>query len=284
MLCGNTGSTLTSAQANVHITTFHTSITSSDDVLTKFWEIEEFPSDQASLSVEERTVVRHFESNHARSKEGRFIVPLPKDPKARPIGESRSQAVKRFLSLERSLNQKGCFQEFDTVMQEYLNLKHAEAVPSPDLNKPTELTFYLPIHAVYKASSTTTKIRAVFDASAKSFTGVSLNDTLLVGPTIHPPLVDVLLRFRLYPVALTADVSKMYRAIELTDADKDLHRFVWRSNSSDPLKDYRMTRVTFGVSASSFAANMLSRTPLTTLMTFLSQQKLFTSHSTLTTA
>ena len=112
------------------------------------------------------------------------------------------------------------------------------------------------MHAVYKTSSTTTKIRAVFDASAKSSTGVSLNDTLLVGPTTHPPLVDVLLRFRLYPVALTADVSKMYRAIELTDDDKDLHRFVWRSQPDDPLKDYRMARLTFGVSASSFTANM----------------------------
>ena len=164
--------------------------------------------------------------------------------------------MKRFLSLERSLNQKGCFQEFDTVMQEYLDLKHAETVPMPDLEKPPELTFYLPMHAAYKESSTTTKIRAVFDASAKSSTGVSLNDTLLVGPTIHPALVDVLLRFRLYPVALTADISKMYRAIELTDDDKDLHRFVWGSHPNDPLKDYRMTRITFGVSASSFAANM----------------------------
>ena len=106
-------------------------------------------------------------------------------------------------------------------------------------------------------SSTTTKVRAVFDASAKSSTGVSLNDTLLVGPTVHPPLIDVLLRFRLYPVALTADVSKMYRAIELVDSDRDLHRFVWRSDPKEPLKDYRMTRVTFGVSASSFAANMV---------------------------
>ncbi len=117
------------------------------------------------------------------------------------------------------------------------------------------------MHAVYKDSSSTTKIRAVFDASAKSATGVSLNDNLLndnllVGPTIHPPLIDVLLRFRLYPVALTADISKMYRAIELTPTDKDLHRFVWRSHPEKPLKDYRMTRVTFGVSASSFAANM----------------------------
>ena len=48
----------------------------------------------------------------------------------------------------------------------------------------------------------------------------------------------------------------MYRAIELTKSDGDLHRFVWRRNPQDPLLDYRMTRVTFGVSASSFAANM----------------------------
>ena len=58
----------------------------------------------------------------------------------------------------------------------------------------------------------------VFDASAKSSNGVSLNDTLLVGPTIHPPLIDMLLRFRLHRIVFTADadVSKMYRAIELT--------------------------------------------------------------------
>ncbi len=119
----------------------------------------------------------------------------------------------------------------DTVMQEYISLGHAEAVPLLHLEKSPELTFYLPMHAVYKDSSSTTKIRAVFDASAKS---ASLNDNLLVGPTIHPPihppLIDVLLRFRLYPVALTADISKMYRAIELTPTDKDLHRFVWRSH------------------------------------------------------
>ncbi len=96
----------------------------------------------------------------------------------------------------------------------------------------------------------------MFDASAKSSSGVSLNDTLLVGPTVHTPLIDVLLRFRSHRIALTADVSKMYRAIELAKPDRDLHRFVWRSKPEDTLKDYRMTRMTFGVSASSFAANM----------------------------
>ena len=211
---------------------------------------------ESDLSMEERTVLRHFELDHFRNKNGRFVVPLPKTSDAKPLGESRSQAVRRLLSLERSLNAKGRFAEFEAVMKEYVDLQHAKIVPVNDLEKPQHIVFYLPMHAVYKQSSSTTKVRAVFDASAKSSSDVSLNDILLVGPMVHPPLVDVLLRFRLHHVALTADVSKMYRAIELTNNDKDLHCFVWRSNPNEPLKDYRMTRLTIGVSASSFAANM----------------------------
>ena len=94
------------------------------------------------------------------------------------------------------------------------------------------------------------------DASAKPSSGVSLNDTLVVGPTVHSPPIDVLICFLFHRIALSADISKMYRAIELVPADRDLHRFVWRKDLNEPLKDYRMTRVTFGVSASSFAANM----------------------------
>ena len=238
------------------VASHHTTVTSGDDILRTFWEIEENPKDCVNLSPEERTVIRHFKENHSRSKTGRFIVPLPKNPQCKPMGESRSQAVRRFHSLERSLYAKGQFQEFATVMNEYFELKHAEPVPLIDLQKPTSETFYLPMHAVRKEHSTTTKVRVVFDASAKSSSGVSLNDTLLVGPTIHPPLIDVLLRFRFHRIALTADVSKMYRAIELVPSDRDLHRFIWRNNVKDPLINYRMTRVTFGVSASSFAANM----------------------------
>ena len=65
VLCGGAGSNASSTQANLHVTTFHTSITSGDDILRRFWEIEESPTNQSSLSMEERTVVRHFESNHS---------------------------------------------------------------------------------------------------------------------------------------------------------------------------------------------------------------------------
>lgn len=51
-------------------------------------------------------------------------------------------------------------------------------------------------------------------------------------------------------MALIADISKMYMAAKLMESDKDLHRFVWRSHLNVPLKDYRMTGVTLGVSVS----------------------------------
>ena len=184
------------------------------------------------------------------------MVPLPRNLKSQSLGESRSQAVRRLLSFERSLHSKGRFPEFKIVMDEYFDQGHAELVPVVDFEKPSHSVFYLPIHAVTKQSSTTTKVRAVFDASAKTSTGVSLNDTLLVGPTVHSSLVDVLLRFRWHHVALVADVSRMYRAIALTPQDRDLHRFVWRNAPNLPLQDFRMTRITFRVSASSFIANM----------------------------
>ena len=55
---------------------------------------------------------------------------------------------------------------------------------------------------------------------------------------------------------MIADVSRMYRAVLLAEPDKDLHRFVWRDDPKKLLTDYRMTRITFGVSSSSFMANM----------------------------
>ena len=98
------------------------------------------------------------------------------------LGESKSSAVRRSLSLEHSLSSKGKSKEFHTVMEEYLKLGHAELVLVADLQKPDNEIFYLPMHIVLKELSTMTKMHA-------------LNDTLMVGPTVHSSLVDVSLRF-----------------------------------------------------------------------------------------
>ena len=231
----------------------------SDDILKRFWEIEDHNLQKPILSPEERAVVEHFEKFHTRDEEGRFVVPLPRKVGVTPLGESRDQALRRFKALERSLRTSRRFGKFAEVMREYFEMGHAEQVPLEEVDSSQTEVYYLPMHAVHKEESTTSKLRVVFDASAKTSSGSSLNEHLLVGPTVHPPLVDVLLRFRRPRVALTADVSRMYRAVRLPDNQRDLHRFLWREDPREKIMDYRMTRLTFGVSASSFAANMALR-------------------------
>ena len=118
----------TSASCEKRITSNHVMLKSGDDILHQFWEVEHQPLGEASLSVEEKGVVKHFQENHFRSSDGMFVVPLPKQPDAKPLGESRSQAIRRFCSLERSLRSKHQFSEVDAVVKEYVELKHAEPV------------------------------------------------------------------------------------------------------------------------------------------------------------
>ena len=51
-----------------YVTTHHVSV-ASNDLLRRFWELEE-----QSLSSEERTVLQHFKERHYRNKDGRFVV------------------------------------------------------------------------------------------------------------------------------------------------------------------------------------------------------------------
>jgi hypothetical protein len=133
-----------------------------------------------------------------------------------------------------------------------------QLVPEGDDNshdsKSDKLIFFLPHHAVFKESSTTTKTRVVFDASAKSATGISLNDILMVGPTVQQDLISLVLIFRMHMYAMTADISKIYRQIRVHPEDYNLQRILWRRSSDKPLKQYQLVTVTYGTSPASFLA------------------------------
>ena len=89
-------------------------------------------------------------------------------------------------------------------------------------------------------------------ASAKTTTSFSLNDCLLVGPKLHDDLFNILVRFRFFKIALSADVAKMYRQVELDKAHRDFHRILWRFTADGPVETLRMTRFTYGVASSSY--------------------------------
>ena len=94
----------------------------------------------------------------------------------------------------------------------------------------------------------------VFNASAKTTTGVSLNNTLLPGPSLYPLLTDVVLAFRSHVIGMSADISKMFRDVELHKDDRDLHRFLKAYPRGEGIMDMRMTRVTFGVTSTPYLA------------------------------
>ncbi|XP_037936953.1 uncharacterized protein LOC119670662 [Teleopsis dalmanni] len=136
-------------------------------------------------------------------------------------------------------------------MKEYLDLNHMSSVADTEACLPK---YYLSHHCVLKASSSSTKLRVVFDGSAPTSTGYSLNDILMSGPTIQSNLIDILLRFRSFPIALTANICKMYRCVGVTPPDNFLQCILWRNDHQEPLKDYKLDTVTYGTKPAAFLA------------------------------
>ena len=222
--------------------------------LEQFWQLENVPQHYNKTS-EERLCETHFTQTTRRDENGRFIVKLPFKVNSSKLGDSFSNAEKRFLSLEKKLDKdKSLKARYSAFINEFLELGHMEEVPRNEIEISPEKSFYLPHHCVLKDSSTTTKLRVVFDASVKTSTGTSLNELLMVGPKIQNDLFAILLRFRFYPIVFSADIAKMYRQVLLDKEDKDFHRILWRENSDEPIKHLRMTRVTYGLVPSSYHA------------------------------
>ncbi|XP_070528967.1 uncharacterized protein [Cardiocondyla obscurior] len=196
-----------------HTSTCH--LTNLENLITKFWTIEEIPIDKP-ISKEEADCETFFTKTVSRNHDGRYIVHLPFRESNKQLGESRSIAIKRLLTLERKLNMNLTLKhEYTQVIEEYKNLKHISKVEDIDDNG-----FYMPHHVVIKESSNTTKVRVVFDASAKTSNGQSLNDILMVGPTIQDTLFLHLIRFRTYEYVILADIEKMYRQVLVNEEDR----------------------------------------------------------------
>ena len=126
-------------------TSYFASTLSCDNLLRKFWEVEDCSFGEPTLSNEERAVMKHFIEQHRRDDIGRFIVPLPRKPDVAPLGESRSIAVKRFLTVERSLKANGRAQEFADSVMEYFDMDHAEPVPHGRSHRSGRIFFLEPL-------------------------------------------------------------------------------------------------------------------------------------------
>ncbi|KAL0860883.1 hypothetical protein ABMA27_009420 [Loxostege sticticalis] len=220
----------------------------------RFWESEELHTKTRTQTASETQCEKIFEATHSRTDSGRYIVALPFSPEnGTPLGESKSLAVKRLLHMERRFQRDEGFQQrYRGFMDEYEDLNHMEKVPVADLNKSD--VCYLPHHGVLREESTTTKLRVVFDGSAETSTGASLNEKLLIGPSLKHDIRDIFLRWRRHKICIVADIQRMYRQILVRPEDQDFQRIVWRRSPSDLISEYRLCTVTYGTSCAPYLA------------------------------
>ena len=221
------------------------------DRLHSFWNLESL-----GVSVEEDPLLEEF-NNNIHFKEGRYEVSLPWRGSHAPLPMNYQLAAKRLQGLHRRLHQDpAVLQEYNKIIQDQVKRDTVQIVEPCDHGSGQKL-HYLPHHAVVRQDKETTKVRIVYDASARS-TGPSLNDCLYAGPKFNQKRLDILLRFRLYRIPLTADIEKVFLMISIAEQDRDVLRFLCFDNAllDEPtMIELRFTRVVFGVSSSPFLLN-----------------------------
>lgn len=230
-----------------------TSETPLDQLVKKFWSIEEVPTPRF-LNKDDEECELQFQKTHKRLSDGRYSVTLlfKNDPSL--LGSSRDICKKRFFSLEKRLESNPELKaSYHAFMKDYLEQNHMS------LSEFSEDSFYLPHHCVIRPESVSTRLRVVFDASAKSSNNTSLNDLLYKGPKLQSDLTEILLRFRLFPVAVSADVRQMYRQIQLNSDERKFQKILWRFSPSSDLLTYTLNTVTFGVKSAPFLAIRVTR-------------------------
>ena len=222
-----------------------------EKVLEGFWNLESIGL------VEKNDVYIREEGDAVRSFKSRYVVALPFKENSPELLSNYSQARTRLISCEKSLKRDQLkHAAYKTAIEDYVKCGFARELTKEELkankDKPK---YYVPHHPVFKESSSSTKVRIVFNASAKDPNGNSLNDCLLKGSNLLPNITAVLLRFRMHKFALNGDLRKIFCQTSVIPYHQRYQLYLWRDcNSNIQPKVHAMQRLMFGVTSSPFLA------------------------------
>lgn len=223
-----------------------------DESLHKFWNIEEIPS-KSFMSPAERECEQLYVSTVSRDSSGRYCTALPFCKNPDSLGNSYAVAYRRLINLEKTkLRDPALRASYNEIIQEYIDQNYLTETTPSAADQTTG--YYIPHHPVIRNDKQTTKVRIVLDASAKSHNGVSLNDLLHTGPNLQADIFLLLLNFRLFPIAVTADIKQMYLRIAVIDEHRKYQKILFRFNTAEPVREFQFNRVAFGLKPSPFLA------------------------------
>ena len=222
-----------------------------DEQVAQFWEL-----DSIGVSENEPTVYETFVES-IKHDGIRYEVKLPWKPSHPILPDNFSLSLGRLQSLSKRLRKNpDVFNQYNEIILEQESEGVIERVNDIEHSKSQVGKInYLPHREVIKEERSTTKIRVVYDGSAKLKNSVSLNNCLYKGPSLVPLLYDVLLRFRIFPIAITADIARAFLNISIAEEDRDSLRFLWLENHEDKNSEitvFRFARLPFGLNCSPF--------------------------------
>ena len=194
--------------------------------------------EKREMSREDAAVLRLWE-DQCELVDGHFQLPIPWRPEV-DLVNNEHLAISRLKSLQRSLVKREIFDRYDEEIGKLIQKGYAE--PAPHLPQSDKVR-YIPHHAVINPKKPG-KLRVVFDCAAKT-NGHSLNDNCFPGPDLLNRLIPVLIRFRSFAFACTADVEAMYYQVLIPEEQRDALRFLWFDTNGD-ITTLRMTRHLFG--------------------------------------
>ena len=160
-------------------------------------------------------VFDEFKERLTRSPEGWYETTLLWKANHAELPSNKEGSLKRLVNLSKKLQREGLTEQYDAIIQEQLSEDVIEKAP-PVSNVQPQKEFYIPHKSVIRKSAKTTKMRIVYDASARATPDApSLNDCLYPGPVLQNKLWDVLIQQRAYPVVLVGDIKKAFLQIRI---------------------------------------------------------------------
>ena len=157
------------------------------------------------------------------SSKGWYETSLPWKGNHPPLPNNYTGSLKRLKNLVRKLEMQGELERYNDIIQTRLSRGIVERA---DVVVKDGREFYISHKAVVRENAESTKIRIVYDASARANACVlSLNECLEIDPPLQNQLWSVLILNRFYPVAIAGDLNQPFLQIRVRREDRDALRF-----------------------------------------------------------
>lgn len=165
------------------------------------------------------------------------------------MGNTRFSVHRLFMIMERRLQQNPEWTtKYIAFMRDYINDGHMQRAVNIPQQYPIEVFFP---HHVFAADK---KFRVVFNGSHPSSSGLSFNEVQYAGPRLQEVLHVRVITFRMFKIALNADIKKMFRQVAVNPKQYNLQKISWRESPDDPIEEYQITRVPYGFTCASYVS------------------------------